>query len=103
VHVDNATSTGDAVIIDTTTAGTHTITYFVTDPAGLTGSVTRTVIVAASTTSAANYNTATSFSACRPSTGQRQSPTNFCIHNRNVREFLNAFIANSILRIILTT
>ena len=45
VVVDNATSTDGTVQIDTSSPGTHTIIYTVTDPAGLTGSATRTVIV----------------------------------------------------------
>ena len=74
--VDNATSTDGAVQIDTSKPGTHTILYTVTDPSGLTGSATRTVIVLApqqtpppaandnATTSAtANDNTASSMSA----------------------------------------
>jgi len=56
VLVDNATSTGGTVTIDATTAGTHTIIYTVTNPAGLTGSATRTVIVS----TPANDNSATS-------------------------------------------
>ncbi len=47
VVVDNATSTDGTVQIDTSTPGTHTILYTVTDPNGLTGSATRTVIVSA--------------------------------------------------------
>ena len=43
--VDNATSTDGTVRIDTSTPGTHTILYTVTDPNGLTGTITRTVIV----------------------------------------------------------
>ena len=50
VEVDNATSTDNAVHIDTSKPGTHTILYTVTDPQGLTGSVTRTVIVATPST-----------------------------------------------------
>ena len=45
IVVDNATSTDGTVQIDTSTPGTHTILYTVTDPNGLTGSATRTVIV----------------------------------------------------------
>ena len=44
--LDGATTTGQ-VSLDTTTAGSHTILYTVTDPKGLTGSATRTVIIAA--------------------------------------------------------
>jgi len=47
VVVDNATSTDGTVQIDTSRPGTHTILYTVTDPNGLTGSATRTVIVSA--------------------------------------------------------
>ena len=47
VVVDNATSTDGTVQIDTSRPGTHTILYTVTDPSGLTGSATRTVIVSA--------------------------------------------------------
>ena len=43
--VDNATSTDGTVQIDTSRPGTHTILYTVTDPSGLTGTITRTVIV----------------------------------------------------------
>ena len=45
--VDNATSTDGTVQIDTSKSGTHTILYTVTDPSGLTGSATRTVIISA--------------------------------------------------------
>ena len=45
--VDNATSTDGTAKIATTAPGSHTITYLVTDSAGLTGLATRTVIVAA--------------------------------------------------------
>ena len=55
VLIDNATSTNGTPTIDTTQAGTHTVTYSVTDRAGLTSSATRTVIV----TAPANDNTAT--------------------------------------------
>ena len=59
VVVDNATSTDGSVQIDTSTPGTHTILYTVTDPSGLTGSATRTVIVSApqQTPPPANDNT----------------------------------------------
>ena len=53
VLVDSATSTDGIATISTTFPGTHTITYTVTNPAGLTGLATRTVTVAA----AANDNT----------------------------------------------
>ena len=80
VVVDNATSTDGTVQIDTSKTGTHTILYSVTDPNGLTGSATRTVIVSApqqtpppandnaTTSPAANDNAAWSTSAT--STGQ---------------------------------
>ena len=45
VLVDSATSTDGIATISTTFPGTHTITYTVTNPAGLTGLATRTVIV----------------------------------------------------------
>ena len=47
IVVDNATSTDGTVQIDTSKPGAHTILYTVTDPSGLTGSATRTVIVTA--------------------------------------------------------
>ena len=46
-----ATTTVNAIQIDTTSAGTHTITYSATDESGLTGTATRTVIVSAPTQS----------------------------------------------------
>ena len=56
--IDDATSTDGSVEIDTSEPATHTILYTVTDPSGLTGSATRTVIVSpASTPQAANDNT----------------------------------------------
>ena len=59
VVIDNATSTDGTVQIDTNNPGTHTILYTVTDPNGLTGSATRTVIVSApqQTPPPANDNT----------------------------------------------
>ena len=55
VVVDTATSTDGTVQIDTSKPGTHTILYTVTDPSGLTGSATRSVIVSpAPTPQAAN-------------------------------------------------
>ena len=48
--VDGATSTAAAeIFVDTSTAGTHTITYSAVDQNGLIGTVTRTVIVVAAT------------------------------------------------------
>ena len=68
--VDNATSTDGTVRIDTSTPGTHTILYSVTDPNGLTGSATRTVIVspAQQTPALANDNTASSTATSTAST-----------------------------------
>ena len=62
IVVDGATSTNGSVQIDTAKPGTHTILYTVTDPSGLTGSATRTVIVSApqQTPPPANDNTTTS-------------------------------------------
>jgi hypothetical protein len=44
--VDGATSTAlSSVFIDTSATGTHTIIYTATDPAGLSGTASRTVTV----------------------------------------------------------
>jgi hypothetical protein len=65
--LDGATTT--SITLDTSAAGTHTILYIVTDPAGLTGSATRTVIVSAPAAAndnpqpAANDNSASSTAA----------------------------------------
>ena len=72
VVVDNATSTDGTVQIDTSKPGTHTILYTVTDPSGLTGSATRTVIVSAPQQSPAPANDS---AATSPAANENVTPS----------------------------
>jgi hypothetical protein len=62
------------IVLDTSAAATDTIDYVVTDPAGLTATSTRTIIIEAPTESAAPIDTSTSTPAAPPPSAASSTP-----------------------------